>query len=78
MKRLQEKYIGELLMKKLLNFKNSLIMMLGVLLCLSGLISCSITIDLSTDNNGQVIENLKRVDNKEMFYQEILKRMKNL
>ena len=44
-------------MKKLLNFKNSLIMMLGVLLCLSGLISCSITIDLSTDNNGQVIEN---------------------
>ena len=42
-------------MKKLL--KNSLIMMLGVLLCLSGLISCSITIDLSTDNNGQVIEN---------------------
>ena len=31
--------------------------MLGVLLCLSGLISCSITIDLSTDNNGQVIEN---------------------
>ena len=32
-------------------------MMLGVLLCLSGLISCSITIDLSTDNNGQVIEN---------------------
>ena len=65
-------------MKKLLNFKNSLIMMLGVLLCLSGLISCSITIDLSTDNNGQVIENLKRADNKEMFYQEILKRMKNL
>lgn len=44
-------------MKKLLKFKNSLIMMLGVLLCLSGLISCSITIDLSTDNNGQVIEN---------------------
>ena len=65
-------------MKKLLKFKNSLIMMLGVLLCLSGLISCSITIDLSTDNNGQVIENLKRADNKEMFYQEILKRMKNL
>lgn len=28
--------------------------------------------------DGQVIENLKRVDNKEMFYQEILKRMKNL
>lgn len=44
-------------MKKLLKFKNSLIMMLGVLLCLSVLISCSITIDLSTDNNGQVIEN---------------------
>ena len=44
-------------MKKLLKFKNSLIMILGVLLCLSGLISCSITIDLSTDNNGQVIEN---------------------
>ena len=44
-------------MKKLLKFKNSLIMMLGVLLGLSGLISCSITIDLSTDNNGQVIEN---------------------
>lgn len=44
-------------MKKLLKFKNSLIMMLGVLMCLSGLISCSITIDLSTDNNGQVIEN---------------------
>lgn len=44
-------------MKKILKFKNSLIMMLGVLLCLSGLISCSITIDLSTDNNGQVIEN---------------------
>ena len=44
-------------MKKLLKFKNSLIMMLGVLLCLSGLISCSITIDLSTDTNGQVIEN---------------------
>ncbi|WP_195954081.1 DNA/RNA non-specific endonuclease [Clostridium saudiense] len=44
-------------MKKLLKFKNSLIMMLGVLLCLSGLISCSITIDLSTNNNGQVIEN---------------------
>ena len=44
-------------MKKILKFKNSLIMMLGVLLCLSSLISCSITIDLSTDNNGQVIEN---------------------
>ena len=44
-------------MKKLLKFKNSLIMMLGVLRCLSGLIRCSITIDLSTDNNGQVIEN---------------------
>lgn len=44
-------------MKKILKLKNSLIMMLGVLLCLSGLISCSITIDLSTDNNGQVIEN---------------------
>lgn len=44
-------------MKKILKFKNSLIMMLGTLLCLSGLISCSITIDLSTDNNGQVIEN---------------------
>ena len=28
--------------------------------------------------DGQVNENLKRVDNKEMFYQEILKRMKNL
>ena len=28
--------------------------------------------------DGQVIENLKRADNKEMFYQEILKRMKNL
>lgn len=44
-------------MKKILKLKHSLIMMLGVLLCLSGLISCSITIDLSTDNNGQVIEN---------------------
>ena len=28
--------------------------------------------------DGQVIENLKRVDNKEMFYQVILMRMKNL
>ena len=28
--------------------------------------------------DGQVIENLKRADNKEMLYQEILKRMKNL
>lgn len=44
-------------MKKILKLKHLLIMMLGVLLCLSGLISCSITIDLSTDNNGQVIEN---------------------
>ena len=28
--------------------------------------------------DGQVIENVKRADNKEMFYQERLKRMKNL
>ena len=56
-------------MKKLLKFKNSLIMMLGVLLCLSGLISCSITIDLSTDNNGQVIENSNNTNSSDPIIQ---------
>ena len=47
-------------MKKILKLKHSLIMMLGVLLCLSGLISCSITIDLSTttDSSNITINNI--------------------
>ena len=53
MKRLQEKYIGELLMKKLLNFKDSLIMLMAALLCLSGLIGCSST--SASDGIGQAL-----------------------
>ena len=59
MKRLQEKYIGELIMKKLLNFKNSIIMIIGSLLCLSGLIGCSST---SVSNGvGQALNIIEQV-----------------
>lgn len=42
-------------MKNLIKFKNTLIMTLGVLLCLSGFIGCSTT-DSPSSNNGQAIE----------------------
>lgn len=44
-------------MKNLFKLKNSLILSLGILLCLSGFISCSTTGSTSSKNNGQVIEN---------------------
>ena len=46
-------------MKKLLNFKNSIIMIIGSLLCLSGLISCSST---SVSNGvGQALNIIEQV-----------------
>ena len=46
-------------MKKLLNFKNSIIMIIGALLCLSGLISCSST---SVSNGvGQALNIIEQV-----------------
>lgn len=44
-------------MKNIFKLKKSLIMTLGVLVCLFGFISCSSTNISSTNNNGQVIEN---------------------
>lgn len=44
-------------MKKLFKLKNSLIMMLGVLLCLSGFIGCSKTDNSYVGNSGQAIKN---------------------
>ena len=44
-------------MKKLFKLKNSLIMMLGVLLCLSGFIGCSKTDNSYVGNSGQAVEN---------------------
>lgn len=43
-------------MKSLFKLKNSLIISLGILLCLSGFISCSTTDTTSSKNNGQVVE----------------------
>ncbi len=43
-------------MKTLFKLKNSLIISLGILLCLSGFISCSTTDPTSSKNNGQVVE----------------------
>ena len=43
-------------MKNLFKIKNSLIISLGILLCLSGFISCSTTDTTSSKNNGQVVE----------------------
>ncbi len=43
-------------MKNLFKLKNSLIISLGILLCLSGFISCSTTDPTSSKNNGQVVE----------------------
>lgn len=43
-------------MKNLFKLKNSLIISLGILLCLSGFISCSTTDSTSSKNNGQVVE----------------------
>lgn len=44
-------------MKNIFKFKNSLIMLLGVLLCLNIFIGCSATNTSSSSNSGQVIEN---------------------
>lgn len=44
-------------MKNIFKFKKSLIMTLGVLVCLFGFISCSSTNISSTNNSGQAIEN---------------------
>ena len=44
-------------MKKIFKFKNSIIMIMGVLLCLSGFISCSSTNNFLSATDGQVIEN---------------------
>ena len=44
-------------MKNIFKLKKSLIMTLGVLVCLFGFISCSSTNISSTNNSGQVIEN---------------------
>lgn len=49
-------------MKKLLKFKNSIILMMGVLFCLSGLISCSSTAS-SAGNVGQAINIIESVLN---------------
>lgn len=43
-------------MKKIINFKNSIIIIMGLFLCLSGLISCSTSTNPSSNNDGQVIE----------------------
>ena len=44
-------------MKNIFKFKNSLIMTLGILLCLVGFIGCSSTNNSSINNSGQVVEN---------------------
>ena len=46
-------------MKKLLNFKNSLIMLMAALLCLSGLIGCSST--SASDGIGQALNIIEQV-----------------
>ena len=43
-------------MKNLFKFKKTLIMIIGVLLCLSGFMGCSSTYDPSTDSKGQSVE----------------------
>lgn len=43
-------------MKSLLRFKNTVIITLGILICLSGFIGCSAT-DITSSNNGQTGEN---------------------
>lgn len=43
-------------MKNLFKLKNSLIISLGILLCLSGFISCSTTDPTSSKNNGQAVD----------------------
>ncbi len=43
-------------MKNLFKFKKTLIMIIGVLLCLSGFMGCSSTYDPSTDSRGQSVE----------------------
>lgn len=43
-------------MKNLFKFKKTLIMIIGVLLCLSGFMGCSATYDPSTDSKGQSVE----------------------
>lgn len=48
-------------MKNLFKLKKSLIMTLGVLVCLFGFISCSSTNISSSNNNGQVVENSNNV-----------------
>ena len=44
-------------MKNIFKLKNSLIMTLGILLCLVGFIGCSSTNNSSINNSGQVVEN---------------------
>lgn len=44
-------------MKNLFKFKKTLIMIIGVLICLSGFIGCSATYYPSTNSSGQAIEN---------------------
>lgn len=44
-------------MKKNLNFKKSIIMLIGTFLLLTGLVGCNTTPSTSTNDNGQVVEN---------------------